>query len=69
MHHLIATKTIVADGELVLELRGKAVRIKRRGMPELFLPLDAARDVGRFLLDAAAAGRSEGVRGLSTAFT
>lgn len=50
-------KTIVGtgDGALVLEVKGRSVRIKRRGMPELFLPLESAGDVARFLLQAAKA--------------
>ena len=56
MDHLVATKTVVGSGEhtILLEVRGRSVRIKRRGMPDLFVPLDAAADVGRFLLAASA---------------
>lgn len=55
MQHLVASKTVVGSGEsaVVLEVKGRSVRIKRRGMPDLFLPLEAAAQVGRFLLDAA----------------
>jgi hypothetical protein len=51
MQHLVTARTIVGSGEdaLVLEVKGGSVRIKRRGMPELFLPLDAAREVAEFL--------------------
>jgi hypothetical protein len=57
MDHLISAKTVVGQGEgtLVLEVKGRSVRIKRRGMPDLFVPLEAAADVGRFLLQAARA--------------
>ena len=57
MDHLISAKTVVGKGEgsLVLEVKGRSVRIKRRGMPDLFVPLEAAADVGRFLLQAAKA--------------
>jgi len=55
MQHLVASKTIVGNGQnaVVLEVKGDTVRIKRRGMPDLFLPLDAAAQVARFLLEAA----------------
>lgn len=57
MEHLVTAKTVVGKGEgtLVLEVKGASVRIKRRGMPDLFVPLESAADVGRFLL---AAGRA-----------
>jgi hypothetical protein len=56
MQHLVATKTVIGSGAdaLVLEVRAGSVRIKRRGMPDLFVPLESAAQVGRFLLDAAA---------------
>ena len=56
MDHLIASKTIVGAGEgtILLEVRGRSVRIKRRGMPDLFVPLENAAEVGRFLLAASA---------------
>lgn len=51
----MTAKTIVGSGDatVLLEVRGNSVRIKRRGAPDLFLPLDCAADVGRFLLAAA----------------
>lgn len=54
MDHLISAKTVVGKGDatLVLEVKGQSVRIKRRGMPDLFVPLESAADVGRFLLQA-----------------
>ena len=57
MDHLVTAKTVVGngDGTLVLEVKGRSVRIKRRGMPDLFVPLESAADVGRFLLAAAKA--------------
>lgn len=57
MQHVVASKTVVGSGEaaVVLEVRGGSVRIKRRGMPDLFLPLESAGEVGRFLLQAARA--------------
>ena len=57
MDHLISAKTVVGKGEgtLVLEVKGASVRIKRRGMPDLFVPLESAADVGRFLLQASRA--------------
>jgi len=56
MQHLVATRTVIGsgDGALVLEVRAGSVRIKRRGMPDLFVPLENAAQVGRFLLDAGA---------------
>jgi hypothetical protein len=56
MDHLVTAKTVVGAGEhaIVLELKGHSVRIKRRGMPDLFVPLELAGEVGRFLM---AAGR------------
>lgn len=55
MEHIIASKTVVGAGEgsILLEVRGRSVRIKRRGMPDLFVPLENAAEVGRFLLAAA----------------
>lgn len=57
MDHVVSAKTIVGSGDLalVLEIRGRAVRIKRRGMPELYVPLESAGDVAKFLLQAAKA--------------
>lgn len=54
MDHLVSAKTVVGKGDatVLLEVTGASVRIKRRGMPDLFLPLESAREVGRFLLDA-----------------
>lgn len=56
MDHLVATKTVVGSGDhsILLEVRGRSVRIKRRGMPDLYVPLDAAAAVGQFLLEASA---------------
>lgn len=56
MDHFVSAKTVVGAGEqaIVLELKGHSVRIKRRGMPDLFVPLELAGEVGRFLM---AAGR------------
>ena len=56
MDHLLVSKTVVGAGDasILLEIKGRAVRIKRRGMPDLFLPLENAADVGRFLLAAGA---------------
>lgn len=53
----MTAKTVVGSGEgtVLLEVRGGSVRIKRRGMPDLFLPLESAGEVGRFLLRAARA--------------
>lgn len=55
MEHIVASKTVVGAGEgsILLEVRGRSVRIKRRGMPDLFVPLENAAEVGRFLLAAA----------------
>jgi hypothetical protein len=56
MDHVLSSKTVVGQGasSIVLEVKGRSVRIKRRGMPDLFLPLDAAPEVARFLLAACA---------------
>jgi len=40
---------------VLLEVRGGSVRIKRRGMPDVFLPLESAAEVGRFLTRVARA--------------
>jgi hypothetical protein len=57
MQHLVSAKAVVGSGDatVLLEIRGRCVRIKRRGQPEVMVPLEAAADVGRFLLDAARA--------------
>lgn len=54
MDHLIVSKTVVGRGDasVLLEVRGRSVRIKRRGAPDVFLPLECAAEVGRFLLGA-----------------
>ena len=59
MEHLVSAKSVVGAGEqtILLEVRGGSVRIKRRGAPDVFVPLDVAAEVGRFLL---AAGRAPG---------
>lgn len=56
MDHFLSAKTVVGSGDssILLEVRGASVRIKRRGHPDLFVPLDVASDVGRFLLAAGA---------------
>ena len=57
MEHLVSARTVVGAGDatVMLEIRGASVRIKRRGMPDLYLPLAAAGEVARFLLAAARA--------------
>ena len=52
----MSAKTVVGTGDatILLELKGQSVRIKRRGQPDLFLPLEVAGEVGRFLLAAGA---------------
>lgn len=54
MDHLVSAKAVVGQGDatFVLEVKGRSVRIKRRGVPDLFVPLESAADVGRFLLQA-----------------
>lgn len=54
--HFLSSKTVVGRGDasILLEVKGHSVRIKRRGTPDLFLPLDSAAEVGRFLLAASA---------------
>lgn len=51
----MSARTVVGAGEatVLLEVRGASVRIKRRGAPDVYLPLSAARDVAAFLLAAA----------------
>lgn len=53
----MSAKAVLGSGEstILLEVRGQSVRIKRRGAPELFVPLSQAADVARFLLAAAPA--------------
>lgn len=60
MEHLVTARAVIGGGEdaIVLEARAGSVRIKRRGMPDLFVPIEAASDVARFLLAASAAGES-----------
>lgn len=53
MQHVVSTRTTVAGGQVTLEVRGQSIRIKRPGMPEFFLPLEAAGAVARFLAEAA----------------
>lgn len=57
MQHVVTAKTVVGSGEgaVLLEVRNGVVRLKRRGVPDLFLPLESAGEVGRFLLQAARA--------------
>jgi hypothetical protein len=57
MQHLVRAKAVVGSGDatVLLEIQGRCVRIKRRGQPEVMVPLEAAADVGRFLLAAAKA--------------
>jgi hypothetical protein len=57
MQHLVSARTVVGTGEgaLVLEVRGGSVRIKRRGTPEVFVPLESAAQVAEFLRLAARA--------------
>lgn len=54
----MSAKAVLGSGEatILLEVKGQSVRIKRRGSPELFIPLAQAGDVARFLLSAAQAG-------------
>lgn len=54
----MSAKTVLGAGDstLLLEIKGQSVRIKRRGSPDLFIPLAQAGDVARFLLAAAQAG-------------
>lgn len=69
MEHIVATKTVVGsgDGTILCEVKGRTVRLKRRGHPDLFVPLDSAAEVARFLLAAAAAGAQAGGAGLARA--
>ena len=57
MDHLVSAKTVVGKGEaaVLLEVKGRSVRIKRRGMPDMFLPLESAGEVARFLMMASGA--------------
>lgn len=56
MDHFLTSKTVVGRGEtsILLEVKGRSVRIKRRGAPDLFLPIETAAEVARFLLAASA---------------
>ena len=55
MEHLVSARTVIGAGDatVLLEIRGASVRIKRRGAPDVYLPLSAAGEVARFLLAAA----------------
>lgn len=57
MQHLVTAKAVVGAGDatILLEIQGRSVRIKRRGQPDLLVPLESAREVGRFLLAAGGA--------------
>jgi hypothetical protein len=57
MQHLVTAKAVVGAGDasVLLEITGRSVRIKRRGQPELLVPLESAAEVARFLLAAARA--------------
>lgn len=57
MEHLVSARTVVGSGDatILLEVSGASVRIKRRGKPDLFVPLTSAEEVARFLLAAARA--------------
>lgn len=55
MDHFVSARAVVGSGDatVLLEIRGDSVRVKRRGLPDCFVPLSAAAEVGRFLLAAA----------------
>lgn len=57
MHHMVAARAVVGSGDktVLLEVKGRSVRIKRRGLPDAFVPIEAAADVARFLMAAAMA--------------
>lgn len=54
MEHILSAKAVVGSGDatILLELKGQSIRIKRRGMPDVLVPLEVAGEVGRFLLAA-----------------
>lgn len=56
MEHFVTSKTVIGVGEhaILLEVKGHSVRVKRRGAPDLFIPLESARDVAKFLIAAGA---------------
>lgn len=56
MDHFLTSKTVVGTGDqtILLEVKGRSVRVKRRGSPDLFIPLETAREVAKFLLAATA---------------
>lgn len=56
MEHILSAKAVVGSGDatILLELKGQSIRIKRRGTPDVFVPLELAADVGRFLVAAGA---------------
>ena len=57
MQHVVSARAVVGSGDaaLVLEVKGRSVRIKRRGAPDLFVPLESAAQVAEFLRMAARA--------------
>jgi hypothetical protein len=63
MEHILSAKAVVGtgDGTILLEVKGNSVRIKRRGAPDLFVPLEVASEVGRFLQAAAAPPAARGL--------
>lgn len=67
MEHLVSARTVIGSGDatVLLEIRGASVRIKRRGLPDLHIPLASAAEVGRFLL--AASGQPAGGGGAAWA--
>ncbi|HEX2021890.1 MAG TPA: hypothetical protein VHH36_04210 [Candidatus Thermoplasmatota archaeon] len=56
MDHVVTAKAVVGSGDatLLLEVQGQSVRLKRRGKPEVHVPLSCAAEVARFLLAASA---------------
>jgi len=50
MQHLVSARTVVGSGasSVLLEVRGGSVRIKRRGAPDMFLPVELAEELAAF---------------------
>lgn len=65
MHHMVAARAVVGTGDyaVLLEVKGRSVRVKRRGMPDAYVPIEAAADVARFLMAAATAEATHASRG------
>lgn len=61
MQHMVSARTVVGSGDssVLLEVRGGSVRIKRRGAPDVFIPIEVAREMGAFFTQLSSATARE----------